>query len=296
MKVIRAEAMGLCFGVRDALDLARRLPAPNEVTILGELVHNELVLEELDGRGFLSISEGHGAEGVGSPEVLVTAHGMSQKEKHSIRARGKDLIDSTCPLVERAHQAAVRLDREGYHVVVVGRHDHVEVKGLTGDLSRFTVVSCPEEAQKISASKLGIIFQTTTRPKDAEPIVDAIKQVNLGIEVKVVDTICQPTKDRQHAIEDLLTQIDTLVVVGGAHSNNTHQLTRLGLERGIPSYHIQSAKDLRVEWFKNSQFVGLSAGTSTLDTSIDEVHDALLKIARHKSPPMYPSVSLPTIS
>lgn len=286
MQVIRAEAMGLCFGVRDALEIARRHPRPADVTVLGELVHNELVLEELDGRGFLSLAEGQERSGIETRSALITAHGTSQRDREELRERGLSLIDGTCPLVEKAHQAALDLEKDGRHVVVIGRRDHVEVRGLVGDLESFSVISDVEEVSVLAASRIGVICQTTTRPADAEAIIEALRAANPLADVRVVDTICSPTRDRQLAIEALLGCVDTLVVVGGANSNNTRQLARLGEERGLPAYHVQGPEDLRPEWFARSEVVGLSAGTSTLDETIDEVHRALLEIAEDRTTPL----------
>ena len=279
MKVIRARELGLCFGVRDAIELARQLPRPGDVTVLGELVHNELVLEELDGRGFLSFPERDSESIPEGDEVLITAHGVSDRRREGLLAAGKKLVDTTCPLVRRAHEAALLLRDEGYHVVVIGKADHVEVLGLTGDLGDFTVVSCPDAVPEIPARRIGVIAQTTTRPVVHEQILASIRERNPGAEIRSIDTICSPTREHQEALEELFRRADVIVAVGGQRSNHTRQLVELALERGLEAHHVQGPGDLNPRWFSPDSVVGLTAGTSTLDETVDAVEDALRALA-----------------
>jgi 4-hydroxy-3-methylbut-2-enyl diphosphate reductase len=279
MQVIRAGALGMCFGVRDALRVIERLPNPERVTVYGELVHNEEVIAELGRKGFRSTPETERAAIPESPEVLVTAHGISERERERLRSAGKRLIDTTCPLVRVVHDAAVRLAGEGYFVAVIGRRGHVEVAGITGDLKRFVVVERVDEVESYDAERIAVVCQTTTPPFVAEPILRAIEERNAGKEVRAVDTICKPTRERQEALDELLDQVDAMVVVGGSNSNNTRQLVRLAERRGTPVLHLRNAAELDAGWFTSFQVVGLTAGTSTLDRAVDEVHQALLALS-----------------
>lgn len=285
MKVIRAAAMGMCFGVRDALEIIDAQAEPERVTIYGELVHNEEVLADLERRGFRSTDEERGRAIPEGELVLVTAHGLSHRERDRLRASGKSLIDTTCPLVERAHEAALRFHRAGAFVAVVGRADHVEVKGLVGDLEegRYAVVPDAASARRFPGDgPVGVIFQTTTPPFLGEEVFEAIRAANPGREVRRANTICKPTRDRQSAVEELLDRVEALVVVGGANSNNTRQLAELAARRGVPALRVRNAGDLEPGWFAPYRVVGLTAGTSTLDRTIDEVHEALLRIAAER--------------
>lgn len=274
MRIIRAEAMGMCFGVKDALDTVRQVPDPGSVTIYGELVHNETVQGELRSRGFQSASEvGRGIPE--TPQVLITAHGVSDREKERLRAAGKEVLDTTCPLVQRAHRAAVRMHAEGDLVVVVGRRGHVEVEGLVGDLERWRIVWEAKDVRDWGVERISVICQTTTPTWHAEAMVAEVRRRNSGAEVRFVDTVCRPTKDRQQALDDLLDRVQALVVVGGRNSNNTRQLARLAEARGIPALHVQGPADLDAAWLARFEVVGLTAGTSTPDESIDAVHKAL---------------------
>lgn len=281
MKIIRAAAMGMCFGVKDALEKVRGLEAPQEVMVYGQLVHNGEVIERLRQKGIAMVEEAGRLPMAGKPRVVLTAHGVSDKERLALQQSGKILIDTTCPLVRRVHELAKEFARRGYFVVVIGRKDHVEVKGLTGDLERFAVVETVEDVRIFESDRIGILCQTTTPPALLERLYQKIARKNFGKEIRFVDTICRPTRERQQAVEELLDQVEALVVVGGKNSNNTKQLALLGRSRGIATFQVEKAEELDPAWFRGFGTVGLTAGTSTLDETIEEVHRALagLKVA-----------------
>jgi 4-hydroxy-3-methylbut-2-en-1-yl diphosphate reductase len=181
-------------------------------------------------------------------------------------------------LVTRAHEAAQSLEKAGYHVLVIGKPGHVEVEGIIGDLRAFEVIADPSQVRTYPERRLGIMCQTTTPSAHADAIRAAIALKNPHAEIRFIDTICQPTKNHQAALHTLLDQVDAVVVVGGRNSNNTQQLVRRCQERCLPTHHVQSADDLRPEWFDGIATVGLTAGTSTLDETIEEVYQALVQI------------------
>jgi len=275
MKVIRAEAMGFCFGVRDALTLAGQVAQPADVTIHGELVHNETVLHGLRARGFHLSEEQARTRLTDSPMVMVTAHGISAHERRRLQDAGKQLIDTTCPLVAHVHETAQELQNAGFFVVVIGRRGHVEVCGIVEDLERCAVVERPAEVRTYPHDRLGIVCQTTAAARDVADIRAAIEHKNRDAEIRFVDTVCKPTKDRQAALEDLLDRVGAMVVVGGRNSNNTRRLVARCEERGVPVCHVQKAADLDPAWFSPFETVGLTAGTSTPDEVIEEVCAAL---------------------
>src|SRR5580765_7776473 len=137
MKIIKAEHLGMCFGVRDAITLAINESRERPVTILGDLVHNETVLADLKARGIQIAQQSHD---VRSETVLITAHGASEKRMAEVKVRGHSVLEATCPLVHLAHKAVTKLVAAGYHPVIIGKRDHVEVRGLTEDLADFDVV------------------------------------------------------------------------------------------------------------------------------------------------------------
>lgn len=280
MKVIKAEAMGFCFGVRDALDVAHSIEKPDEVTIHGELVHNPVVLNELSDRGFHISSEVE--RDIPDTElVLITAHGISDRERNRLESAGKTLIDTTCPLVSRVHRAAQTFDRQGHLVVVIGRPGHVEVRGIVEDLSDYVVVPDVESVRFFAVTHIGVVCQTTMPPDLVEEIRTAISKQNPDTEIRFVNTVCQPTLDRQQAVDRLANLVDIVVVVGGNNSNNTRQLVRRVQAAGTRAIHIESAADLKEYRFWGVDAVGLTAGTSTPDSVINEVHATLSSMKEH---------------
>ena len=278
MKVIRAQVMGMCFGVKDALSTVMVMDNPEHATVYGQLVHNGEVLKRIKARGFSMMEERERTSVIPTPNVVITAHGVSDKERRRLEASGKTLIDTTCPLVRRVHQIARDLQEQGYFVIVAGRKDHVEVKGIVGDLERFAVVERPEDVLVYPADRIAVVCQTTTPPALLDVIFETISRRNAGKTIRLIDTICGPTRDRQDAVQDLLQRVQALVVVGGKNSNNTHQLRALGEKAGVPCFQVERASELQPEWFHALNTVGLTAGTSTLDETIDEVYTALVEM------------------
>lgn len=275
MRVLRAAHLGFCFGVRDALEVVAQVSVPSEVTIRGELVHNPLVLHQLDVQGFQREPETQRGALPVTQRVMITAHGISDRERNRLLAAGKQLIDTTCPLVTRVHRAAQQLARAGRHVIVIGRPGHVEVQGIIEDLPESTVIPSPGAIPELPSRFLGVVCQSTTPPRLAAEVVSALRERFPDADLQVIDTICQPTRDRQQAVLDLLPQIDALVVVGGKNSNNTRELARLAQERGVPTLHLEHLEELDPRWFAGVRTCGLTAGTSTLDSTVAEVEAVL---------------------
>jgi 4-hydroxy-3-methylbut-2-enyl diphosphate reductase len=278
MQVILAPHWGLCFGVRDALSVAERIADPHSVTIHGELVHNEQVLHRLELRGFQQTSEADRAALPQTTRVMITAHGISDRERERLEAARLRLIDTTCPLVRRVHRAAQALAEAGRHVLVIGRPGHVEVRGIVEDLASCDVIDTPESVRTYPQDRLGVICQSTTSPALAQEIEAAIRQANPHADIEFVDTICQPTRDRQAAVRQLAPRVDGIVVVGGRTSNNTRELVAAANAAGKPAWHIQDAHDLQADWFQECRVIGLTAGTSTPDEVVEAVRCALEQI------------------
>jgi 4-hydroxy-3-methylbut-2-enyl diphosphate reductase len=280
MKIIRAEHLGMCFGVRDAIQLAVEQSQSEPLTILGDLVHNETVLADLRTRG-IRVAQELGA--VGTHTVMITAHGTSWKTMRTVRDSGFNIVEATCPLVHVAHRAVAKLVTEGYHAIIIGKKGHVEVRGLTEDLAEFDVVLSEEEILELKERpRFGVAAQTTQPIEKVRGLVDCLRRRFPNSEVRFIDTVCQPTKQRQNAAIELAQQSDVVVVIGGAHSNNTHELVKTCSRYCERVHHVQTAEDLRVEWFKNAEVVGVTAGTSTPESSIREVEDWLEEVAGRK--------------
>jgi 4-hydroxy-3-methylbut-2-enyl diphosphate reductase len=275
MQVRMAEHLGMCFGVRDAIELALDLTRQGPLTILGDLVHNPDVVARMDAAGAVRVQD---RRDVRTPAVLLTAHGTADRVKLDLREQGLEVHDATCPLVARVHLALARLVAEGRHPVVIGQPRHVEVRGLVGDLDDYTVVHDAADLAQLDArlerdptARLGVVSQTTQPLERVEELVAALRARFPRADVRFIDTVCQPTKDRQQALRALAAECDAVVVVGGPDSNNSRKLAELARSLGRTAYLVAGPSELRREWFAGCNVVGLTAGTSTPDPVIDEV-------------------------
>lgn len=273
MNIIRAKHLGMCFGVKDAVALALDAAKHEPLTVLGDLVHNETVMVELRGRGIQFQQQ---PVGVATHTVMVTAHGASEHALNEIRNRGLNVLEATCPLVHSAHRALAKLVSAGFYPVIIGKRDHVEVRGMTEDLDEFDIVLSEEDVVQLREHPhFGAVSQTTQPIDRARHLVGLIRQRFPKSEVRFIDTVCQPTKQRQSAAIDLAQKCDVVVVIGGSHSNNTHELVRTCSRFCARVHHIQTVKDLCDEWFFNDDIVGITAGTSTPDEVVHDVEERL---------------------
>ena len=277
MKILRAEHLGMCFGVKDAISLALDIAQHQPLTILGELVHNETVLTELKEKGIQFQTD---AKEVGTGAVMITAHGASERKLGAVRERRLQVLEATCPLVHVAHRAVAKLVREGFHPVIIGKRDHVEVRGMTEDLAEFDAVLSEEDVVQLrERPRFGIVAQTTQPIERVRYLVGMIRGRFPQAEVRFIDTVCQPTKQRQHAAVELAQQCSVVIVIGGANSNNTRELVQTCGKYCERVHHIQTAADLREGWFHAEDAVGVTAGTSTPDVLIQAVEQRLREFA-----------------
>jgi 4-hydroxy-3-methylbut-2-enyl diphosphate reductase len=277
MKVILAQHYGVCFGVRDAIKQAEDLARRDELTILGELVHNPIAKERL---GALGAVEGSlDAPLATTKKVMITAHGASNREVAKWQERGHEVIDGTCPLVHQAHQTLFDLAKAGFHPTVIGKLGHVEVQGLIGDLPEASVIESAEDIASLPAKpRFGVVSQTTQPIDHVNALVAALKEERPDAVVEFRDTVCQPTKNRQTALRTLLDQVEAVVVVGGRNSNNTLQLLKACQAAGKRCFHIERPEELRTSWFDGLDMVGVTAGTSTLKETVVSVKEWLERL------------------
>jgi 4-hydroxy-3-methylbut-2-enyl diphosphate reductase len=277
MKIIRAEHMGMCFGVRDAIALAVEHADAAPLTILGDLVHNAAVMADLREKG---VAVAHDLAQVKTQTVMVTAHGASERRLASTRALGLEVVEATCPLVHVAHRAMKALIRDGYHPVIIGQRAHVEVLGLTEDLDDYDVVLDERDVLDLDEHpRIGVAAQTTQPIAKVKHLVALIRARFPQSQVRFIDTVCLPTKQRQNAAVELAQQCDVVIVIGGANSNNTRELVKTCSEYCSRVQHVQTEADLRLEWFVAAGTVGLTAGTSTPDAAIDRIEQRILELA-----------------
>jgi len=283
MKVTKAEALGTCFGVRDAIEEAMDPIFKGNLTVIGQLVHNPQVVNRLKENGVKIVDSLE--DPIDTENVMITAHGAAESVRAKAKERGYKVFDATCPLVMRVHKAIAKLVQEGYFPVVIGQESHVEVRGIVTDLEDYVVILDENDFPKIADKpRVGVVSQTTQQITHVYPLIEkmkALKNPDGSLkEVKFVDTICKPTKDRQKAVHSLVEQVDLMIVIGGYNSSNTKKLKKVADDKGVTSYHIERADQLDEDWFIGREHVGITAGTSTPHWVIDEVYDAVVEIGR----------------
>ena len=236
MKIHLAHHYGMCFGValRTTHTEAKRRP----VTLLGQLVHNEEVDRDLDQLGVHRGSLDN-LTSAATNSVVISAHGTSDRMRQDWQHTGHQIIDTTCPLVHKAHDALSLLVNEGYHPVIIGQATHIEVRGMTGDHPQASVILDEADIHQLpDDARFGVIAQTTQPLDRVLQTIEAIRAARPGTEIRFIDTVCRPTKAIRH---------------------------------GCRAHRVTNASELQPEWFQNARHVGVTAGTSTLDETVDQV-------------------------
>jgi len=277
MKIKRAEKYGFCSGVRIAdLKVKRFAAAGGRGAILGQVVHNERVVEEMEQLGVRTVEE---IAAVKEPTIVFSAHGVPPSFHQRAKSTGLQVLDTTCKFVYDIHRESKQALESGYHLVFIGDPNHREVIGYTNDLdpASYHIVSTIEGAESIDWSryeKLKIFYQTTLNADEFEHVVRVIEA--RASRVDRADTICYATKENQDAARVLALdpEIDVIIIIGGKKSANTKHLWEICRE-SKPSYLIQGADDLQPAWFKGAEVVGVTAGSSTPDYVIDEVEQRI---------------------
>jgi (E)-4-hydroxy-3-methyl-but-2-enyl pyrophosphate reductase len=277
MKVKRAAKYGFCSGVRIAdLKVKRFASAGGRGAILGQVVHNERVVEEMETLGVRTVEQ---IQAVDEPTIIFSAHGVPPSFHSEATSIGLKVLDTTCKFVYDIHHESKDALADGFHLIFIGDPKHREVIGYTNDLdpAQYHIVSTPEAADAVDWSvypKLKIFYQTTLNAEEFEDVVNVIeRRANL---VERADTICYATKENQDAARVLATdpEVDVIVVIGGKKSANTKHLWEICRE-AKPAYLVQGVSDLDRQWFQKAQVVGVTAGSSTPDYVIEEVEQAI---------------------
>ncbi|HJT16589.1 MAG TPA: 4-hydroxy-3-methylbut-2-enyl diphosphate reductase [Thermoanaerobaculia bacterium] len=277
MKIKRAEKYGFCSGVRIAdLKVKRFAAAGGRGAILGQVVHNERVVDEMEKLGVRTVEE---IVSVSEPTIVFSAHGVPPSFHEQAKSTGLQILDTTCKFVYDIHREAKRALDHGYHLVFIGDPNHREVIGYTHDLdpALYHIVLTLEHVEAIDWSqydKIKVIYQTTLNSEEFEDVVKAIEKRAKTVER--ADTICYATKQNQDAARVLASdpEVDLVLVIGGKMSANTKHLWEICRELK-PAYLIQGADDLQPDWFARAEVVGVTAGASTPDYVIDEVEERI---------------------
>jgi 4-hydroxy-3-methylbut-2-enyl diphosphate reductase len=275
MDIKVASKAGFCFGVKRAIDITFKLAKEGSEGIYtyGPLIHNPQVVEELNSKGVQTVDD------LTSPDIrtiIIRTHGVSPEVYAETLKMGYNVIDATCPFVKKAQNFSQILKNEGYQVLIIGDRQHPEVQGLIGFAGGDAVVA--EDAAQLPElkKKVGIIVQTTQPFDTFESIVEQV--IGSAREVKIYNTICDFTARRVRETRELAGTVWLMIVVGGKNSSNTNQLVKLSKDVCAKVYHIETAEEIREEWFQGVKSVGITGGASTPHWIIDKVVSKIKEI------------------
>jgi len=276
MKIIVAKDAGYCFGVRDAVNLSYDSAKDHgEVYMLGTIVHNEKVMEDLSKAG-AKVIESLDDVPTDKP-ILFRAHGTAPDTWDQAKNKNLNVIDATCPLVTEIHDEIKKLEAEGRRTIIIGDHGHDEVEGIAAQVESPIIVANIEEAKALrKMKKAGVVSQSTQMIENVQEIINVLMEK--VFDLRFVNTICFPTRRNHEQIKELAAKCDIMIVIGSFTSANSKRLTQLALERNKQSYQVTTAEDLEALWFEKCETVGISAGASTPDEIIEDVVNKIKKI------------------
>jgi len=278
MKLLVAKSAGFCFGVKRATRMAFDAAETHEkICSLGPIIHSPQLVDKLEEKGVRVVKE---VEQLQGEAVIVRSHGITAGEQRGLQERRLEIIDATCPFVKKAQEHAAQLSRDGYHLVLVGEADHPEVQGIVSyaDSKSVSVVANVEEAAALPRQgRIGVVAQTTQSLGNFQQIVAVCLQK--AKEVRVFNTICDATSVRQDEARSIAGQVQLVLVIGGYNSANTTRLASICAELQPNTHHVETAQDLRAEWFAGIESVGVTAGASTPGWLIDQVLEEMARLA-----------------
>jgi 4-hydroxy-3-methylbut-2-enyl diphosphate reductase len=272
MKLTIAKSAGFCFGVKRALAIAlEAAKRGREVYMLGDIVHNEVVVEKMRACGIRKIARP--LKGAPTRALLIRAHGSGRDTIASARGAGYEIIDATCPMVKEIHAIAKSLERDKRTVIIIGDKKHDEVRGIIGQLDKKPVIissrsDIPHKALR-HIDRAGVIVQSTQEEAKVLDIVDVLRKHIKYLVFK--NTICNPTRIKQKEAKSLPAENDVVIVVGSKSSANTKRLYQISRSLNRRTYWVNSPEEIRALWFKRAKSVGVTAGASTPESSIRDV-------------------------
>ena len=279
MKIILAKPRGFCAGVDRAIEIveqALKVYGP-PVYVRHEIVHNRHVVESLKAKGAVFVEEL--SDVPDNAPVIFSAHGVAKSVREEASSRRLKVIDASCPLVLKVHHEVARDHNSGYELILIGHAGHPEVIGTLGQVpDKFHLVTSLYDVNKLNVENndhLSYVTQTTLSVDECKDIVEALHQRFPGIKGPKQEDICYATQNRQNAVKELAKLTDVLLVLGAPNSSNTNRLRELGEQCGVPSYLIESAKDINLSWLENRNVVGVTAGASAPEVLVQDVIDFL---------------------
>ncbi len=274
IKVTTAKRAGFCFGVKRAVDMAFEAAKKNEcVHTLGPIIHNPQVIEKLKSEGVLPVET---IDNRKIKTLIIRTHGVSKDISEKLANKKYEVLDATCPFVKKAQRYAGLLRKEGYQVVIIGDKEHPEVKGLISYAGEDAIVVNKTDPLPKLKSRVGVVVQTTQPVSVLRDFVASA--MDMVKELKVFNTICNSTALRLKETREIAKGVDVVIVVGGKNSANTTQLANFCISMSVPTYHIETASEIKNKWFLNVEKVGITAGASTPDWIIEEVADRIRHI------------------
>ena len=278
-QILLAEPRGFCAGVDRAIEIVERALAKfgAPIYVRHEIVHNTYVVNDLKSKGAIFIEDL--ADVPPGATLVFSAHGVSKAVQNEAAQRGFQVFDATCPLVTKVHVEVAKLHREGYEFIMIGHKGHPEVEGTMGQLdSGIHLVEDVADVARVNPArgdKLAVVTQTTLSVDDAAEILAAVKARFPQVREPKQQDICYATQNRQDAVKLLSAQVDVVIVVGSPTSSNSNRLREVALKRGTPAHMVDSADELRAEWFEGRARVGLTAGASAPEILVRQVVDRI---------------------
>jgi 4-hydroxy-3-methylbut-2-enyl diphosphate reductase len=285
LHVEKASIMGFCSGVRRAISILERKAAEaGPLQSLGPAVHNRLVVEKLAARG---VGVAEGPDRIIGSTVAIPSHGIGPATLEELRKKGLRLVDTTCPIVRKAQMAAKNLAKAGFFVVIFGDPEHPEVRGLLGWAGTESLaVTDVQPVAKLEnwPKKLGVLSQTTQNSAQFVRFIQGLLDIAQGkfAEIRIINTICATTHRRQEAAAKLTHKSDLMIVVGGKDSSNTKRLAEICRAGGVETHHVETAQEIEASWLSGKRRIGVTAGASTPDSSVDEVIARLKELSESK--------------
>lgn len=271
-----ANPRGFCAGVDRAINIVERALAQfgAPIYVRHEVVHNKFVVENLRAKGAIFVDD---LQDVPEGAILIySAHGVSRAVRDEAAARGFRVFDATCPLVTKVHKEVLRLDEQGYQVIMIGHAGHAEVEGTMGQLPEgaMLLVETVDDVAKLvvrDQDKLAHVSQTTLSVDETREIIVALKARFPNIRSPHKEDICYATTNRQEAVKELVSECDVVIVVGSPTSSNSNRLREVATQRGIEAYMVDNASELQQAWFVGKNRVGLTAGASAPEILVQDV-------------------------
>ena len=281
MKIFLAKDAGYCFGVRDAVNLAYDTAKRHgDVYMLGDIVHNENVVADLNKAGARVVKSLNEVPD-GKP-ILFRAHGTLVETWDDAKSKDMNIIDATCPLVKEIHDEVLKLSKEGRKIIIIGDHGHDEVMGIAAQVKNPIIISNVDEARTLRKMKrAGVVSQSTQMIENVQEIINVLMEK--VYDLRFVNTICYPTRKNHTQVKELANISDMMIIIGSFTSANSKRLTELSKIRNKNSYQVVDENDIKREWFKDVETIGVSAGASTPDNIIEKVIEKIHSVSNKNS-------------